>query len=176
MMTRTTLLALAFVAAATAAAADPVKFGKLAAEPPKEWRSEKPKYRLRSHQFVLPSGAEGVADAEVIVLPESDPKADKVFPRWKAQVTPADGAKPEDAAKESTLAVPGATVKLLDLRGTWKFKEFPMAKKEEERPEYRVVWAVVTAGEDTAHVRLSGPQAVVEKHYPGFEAWLKALK
>ena len=30
--------------------------------------------------------------------------------------------------------------------------------------------------DDTTHVRLSGPRAVVDKHYAAFEGWLKALK
>lgn len=55
------------------------------------------------------------------------------------------------------------------------------------------VWAFVVTGakqNDTAlrperhneteveatHLRLSGPQKAVEKHYPAFEKWLKSIK
>src|SRR2546423_924556 len=61
-----------------------VKLGKLSAEAPTDWKSEKPANRLRSYQFKLPGEKGGPGDAELIVMPESDPKAEKVFPRWKS--------------------------------------------------------------------------------------------
>jgi hypothetical protein len=44
------------------------------------------------------------------------------------------------------------------------------------RPDYRVIWAIVVTGDEATHLRLSGPRAVVEKHYPVFEKWLKSMK
>ena len=172
----------ALAAVALLLAADPapvvVKFGKLSAEVPKGWTSEKPNNRLRSHQFRLPSGTEGVADAELYVMPQSDPNPARVFPRWKASFVPPDGKTLDEVAKESKFEAGGATVHLLDVSGTWKYRERPFdpKSKEERRPEYRAVWAVVVVGDEAAHLRLSGPQAVVEKHYPAFEKWLKSMK
>lgn len=37
------------------------------------------------------------------------------------------------------------------------------------------VYPVVT-GDVATHLRLSGPRAVVAKHYPAFEKWLKSIK
>lgn len=175
------VLALFALAAGLAAAADPaaaqpkaatIKLNKLSAPAPAGWVSEKPKYTLRSYQFQLP-GEKGGAAGEFIVMPESDPKAEKVFPRWKAQFVTTDSAP-----KESKLALKDATVDLLDVTGTWKYKERPFdpKSKEEERVDYRVVWAVIGEKDEATHVRLSGPKETVAKHYPAFEAWLKALK
>ena len=112
---RTLPAAAAVLFAALAVAADPapvvVKFGKLSAEVPKDWKSEKPNNRLRSHQFRLPSGTEGVADAELYVMPESNPDPDKSFPRWKASFVPPDGKELDDVAKVSKFQVDG---------GEWK--------------------------------------------------------
>ena len=169
-----TVLPLAVLFAAFAVAADPpaVKFGKLAAEVPKDWKAEKPANRLRSHQFKLPAGVEGLADAELYVMPQSDPNPDKSFPRWKASFIPPDGAK------VSKIEVSGATVHLLDVSGTWKYRERPFdpKSKEELRPEYRAVWAIVVHGDEATHLRLSGPRAVVAKHYSVFEKWLRSLR
>ena len=163
------------VAVACLLIADPptVKFGQLSAEVPKDWKAEKPANRLRSHQFKLPSGDKGLADAELYAMPQSDPNPDKSFPRWKASFVPPDGA-----TKVSKFEVNGATVHVLDVSGTWKYRERPFdpKSKEELRPEYRAVWAVVVTGDEATHLRLSGPQAVVEKHYPAFEKWLKSMK
>ena len=46
----------------------------------------------------------------------------------------------------------------------------------EQRPDSRAVWAIVVAGDEATAVRLSGPKAAVDRHYPAFEAWLKAIK
>ncbi len=153
-----------------------VPFGKLSAPVPADWKAETPANRLRSHEYRLPSGEKGVADAEVTVMPQSDPHPDKYFPQWKASFVPPEGKSIDDAAKVSKFEVNGATVHLLDVSGTWKYRDFPMAKKEELRPDYRVVWAIVVTGDAASHVRLSGPRAVVEKRYPEFEKWLKDMK
>ena len=164
-----------------ALAADPpksVKFGPLSAAPPAEWKVEKPANRLRSHQFKLPAGEDGFADAEVIVMPESKPKPEQSYPGWKAQFTPPDGKTIEDVAKESKAEITGATMHVLDVRGTWQYKERPFDPKSkvEMKPEYRAVWVIVALKDEATHVRLSGPEKVVEKHKEAFDAWLKGMK
>jgi hypothetical protein len=154
----------------------PVAIGSLQATPPADWKAEKPANRLRSHQFRLPSGEDGVADGEVNVRPQSSPKPEKEFPRWKAEFVPPDGKTIEDVAKETAFDVSEAKVHVLDVTGTWKYKKFPQAKKEEQRPGYRVVWVIVVGKDEATHIRLSGPSEVVEKYKKGFDDWLKALK
>ncbi len=179
---RTAAAALLAALVLTAAADDPkpvvVKLGKLSATAPADWKSEKPSNRLRSYQFRLPSGEAGVADAEVYVMPDSDPNPAKSFPRWKASFVPPDGKALDDVAKESKFEVNGATVHLLDVAGTWKYRERPFdpKSKEELRPDYRAVWAIVADKDGATHVRLSGPVAAVGKYYPEFEKWLKGMK
>lgn len=162
----------------TADTVKPIPFGTLKSDTPADWKAEKPANRLRSHQFKIASGEEGVADAEVIVMPESKPKPDKEFPRWKTQFVVPDGMKIEDIAKETKFEVSGATVHLLDISGTWKYKERPFdpKSKEETKPEYRVVWGIVIVKDEATHVRLSGPEKVIAKQFPAFEKWLKSIK
>ena len=49
----------------TADTVKPIPFGTLKSDTPADWKAEKPANRLRSHQFKIASGEEGVADAEV---------------------------------------------------------------------------------------------------------------
>lgn len=158
--------------------ADPpvVKIGKRSAVAPDGWVSVKPSNRLRSYQFKLPGRDASLPAGEVVISPDSDPDPDKLFPRWKATFEPPEGKTVDDLAKTSKLDANGATVHLLDVTGTWKYKEFPMARKEERRPDWRVVWALVVADGTATQVRLSGPAPVVEQHFPAFEKWLKGLK
>lgn len=174
-------LSLFAVVSAVAVADDkpmPVKLSGLSADPPAAWKSEKPANLLRSHQFKLPSDDKNYADAELTISPKSSDNVTKKFDEWKAQYTPPDGKKAEDVTKTSEFKLGDAKVHVLDVTGTWKYKERPFdpKSKEETKPEYRTVWVIVVGKEDTTHLRLSGPQGVVEKHYPEFEKWLKGLK
>lgn len=175
---RLALLAL-FTTATIAPAADPVKINNLSAVPPADWKSEKPSNRLRSHQFRLPSGEKDTPDAELSVSPESSPDVKKNHERWLATFVPPEGKTIEEASKVSKWEIAGTkAVTVLDITGTWKYKERPQdpKSKEELRAEWRVVWVIVEGKDDSAHVRLAGPMAVVEKHKKTFDAWIQSLK
>lgn len=154
-----------------------VKVGKLTAPAPAGWKAEKPSNNLRSFQFKLP-GADGMPDAELAVYPESAPAAEKNFPKWKATFVPPEGKTADDISKTGKLEVKGATADVLDITGTWKFKERPFDPKSKEMllEDYRVVWVIVTDKDETTHIRLAGPKATVDKHYAEFEKWLRGLK
>jgi len=180
-MTRlpTAVVALIVVSAGTVAAADPaepVVIGSFRSTPPAGWKVEKPSNRLRSAQFRLPSGMDGIPDGEINVRPHVSKSPEKEFPRWKAEFVPPEGKSVDDTARETSFDVGGAKVHVLDVTGTWKYKEFPQAKKEELRPDYRVVWVIVAEKEEGTHIRLSGPGQVVEKYKKGFDEWLKGMK
>ena len=179
-MNRMTLAAglVALAAAAPAADPKPVKVGDLSAPAPADWKAEKPANRLRSYQFKLPAAGDEEPAAEVIVMPESNPDPAKSFPRWREQFVPPDGMTAADLGTVTKLDLAGgATAHVLDLAGTWKFKERPFdpKSKEELRENYRVVWVIVAGKDEATHVRLSGPGAAVEKHKKAFDGWLKAL-
>jgi hypothetical protein len=154
-----------------------VKLGRLSAPAPADWKAEKPANNLRSYQFKLPGEKGGPGDAELVVMQSG--RKEKEFPRWRSQFVPPDGKTADDVGTIRKLdAAKGATIDLLDATGTWKYKAAPFdpKSKEELKDDYRVVWAVVSDGEETNQLRLSGPRETVDKYYPGFEKWLKALK
>lgn len=155
-----------------------VAFGKLKATTPGTWVSEKPANRLRSHQFKLPSGDKDYPDAELIVLPEGNKDPEKMFPGWKKQFAPPDGKTLDEMTKTETLTVGSAKVHVLDVTGTWSFKERPQDPKSklEIRPEFRAVWMIVVVGDDAWHIRFSGPEQIVLKHHKDVMAWIKSLK
>ena len=158
--------------------ASAVEFGKLKATVPSTWKVEKPANRLRSHQFKLASPEKDLADAELIVLPESNPNPDKVFPGWKKTFEPPDGKTVDDITKTDKFTVGKATIHVLDITGIWNYRERPNDPKSklEVKPEYRSIWMIVVIGDDAWHVRFSGPQKVVEKHLPEVMTWIKSLK
>lgn len=165
-----------FVTAASHA--DPVTVQGLSAEPPNEWIAEQPANRLRSHQFRLKSKDDRLADAEIIISPGMKADPEKVFPGLKAQFVVPEGKIINDIAKTSKIEIMDATIHLLDISGTWNYKERPFDPKSkiEQREDWRAIWAIVVVGDEASHVRLSGPRPVVDRYSTGFETWLKALK
>jgi hypothetical protein len=156
-----------------------VKLGKLSAEAPAEWKSEKVANRLRSYQFKLPGEKGGPGDAELIVMSESEPKSEKVFPRWKATFVPPEGKTADDVGKASKIeGLKGAKIEVLDCYGTWKYRERPFdpKSKEELKDDHRVIWVIVNDDDEASHIRLSGPKETVDKYHPGLVKFLKSLK
>ncbi|AMV25866.1 hypothetical protein VT84_15820 [Gemmata sp. SH-PL17] len=176
------LAAIVVLAGGTRAEDKPVvvKLIKFSAPAPADWKSEKPSNRLRTYQFKLP-GAKDHPEAELSIMNESLPGTDKNFPKWKATFVPPEGKTVDDISKTAKWEVPGATVNVLDVTGTWKYKERPLDKKETLLEDWRVIWVIVeekdTDGTTLAHhIRLSGPSVTVAEHAKALEKWVKSLR
>lgn len=176
------LAGLALVGSTSAAEPVVVKLEKLSGAVPDTWKKEKPSNNLRKYQFKLP-GAKDHADAELSITGESLPGADKNFPKWKNTFVPPEGKTLDEASKTAKWEVKGAKVDVLDVRGTWKFKERPFDPKSKEMrlEDWRVLWVIVdernASGDgETHHFRLSGPEQSVNERAAEFEKWVKGLK
>jgi hypothetical protein len=160
-----------------------VKLAKLSATAPADWKVEKPANLLRKYQFKLP-GAKDHAAAELTIMGESKPGVEKNFPGWKATFVPPEGKAVDDIAKTAKFDLPGATVNVLDITGTWKYKDRPFDPKAKVMllDNWRVIWAVVDEkdkkGEliESHHFRLSGPAPTVGAHAKEFEKWVRSFK
>lgn len=158
-----------------------VKLAKLSAAAPADWKSEKPSNLLRKYQFKLP-GAKDHPAAELSVMGESLPGAEKNFPKWKGTFVAPEGKTTDDISKTAKWDVPNATVHVLDVTGTWKYKEKPVDKKETLLDDWRVIWVIVEEKSDkgelleATHFRLSGPAVTMAEQAPKFEKWVKSLR
>ena len=139
---------------------------------------EKPSNLLRSYQFTIPNSEEGQPGGEVAIYKLGTPKTETVFPGWKATFTPPEGKTIEDVAKVTTVELKNGKATMLDVYGTWNFKDAPRdpRSKLEIRPNYRAIWVVLTIGDESTHIRFSGPENLVAKNRDIFMTWLKALK
>jgi hypothetical protein len=154
-----------------------VKLDKLSSTTPAEWKSEKPANRLRSHQFRLP-GAKDAKDAEIFIFPDLTKTVDENFARYKELVLPPEGKTVDDITKVVKFEVGKAKVAVLDMEGTWLYKERPFdpKSKQEMRPNSRVVSVIVTTDDGNYLIRLSGPAPTVAAHFDGFMKWIKGFK
>jgi hypothetical protein len=154
-----------------------VKLNKLSAPAPSDWKKEKPSNLLRSYQFKLP-GAKDHPEAELAIYNESLPGAAKNFPKWKNTFVAPEGKTVDDIARTAKWEVPGAKVDVLDISGTWKYRERPQDPKSKEMllDDWRVIWVIIEEKDETHHLRLSGPAVTVDAHARAFEKWVKSLK
>jgi len=155
-----------------------VKLDKLASTTPADWKSEKPINRLRSHQFRLPASMKDAKDAEVYIFPDLTKTVDENFTRYKDMFVPPDGKTVNDIAKVANIQVGTAKVAILDMEGTWLYKERPFDPKSklEERPNSRVISVIFTTDDGNYLIRLSGPKSTVTQHAKAFFDWIKAFK
>ena len=154
-----------------------VKLNKLAATAPADWKFEKPANRLRTYQFKLP-GAKDHPAAELTIMNESPPGAEKNFAKWKATFVAPEGKTVDDIAKTAKWEVTGAKVDVLDITGVWRYKERPFDPKSKEMilDDWRVIWVIVEEKDETHHIRLSGSVVTVDAHAKAFETWVKSFK
>ncbi len=154
-----------------------VKLDKLSSTTPADWKSEKPMNRLRSHQFRLPAVKDS-QDAEVFIFPDLTKTVEENFTRYKDLFRPPEGKTVDDIAKIANIEVGKAKVAILDMEGTWLYKERPFdpKSKQEARPNSRVISVIFSTDDGNYLIRLSGPSATVTAHARAFYTWIKAFK
>ena len=154
-----------------------VKLDKLTSTAPADWMTEKPVNRLRSHQFRIP-GVKDAKDGELYIFPDLTNTVEANFARYKEMFVAPEGKTLDDLAKVEKFTVGNAKVAVLDMEGTWLYKERPFdpKSKQEIRPNSRVISVIFTCDDGNYLIRLSGPSATVNHHYKGFIDWIKGFK
>lgn len=145
---------------------------------PENWVREKPANLLRSYQFRVPKAKEDAADAEVAILPDVRGTPEDNVKRWKKMFEPPDGKTIDEVSKIEKLKVGKAAVTVLDIQGTYLYKERPQAPDSTAipKPNYRMVAVIFETKEGSHFIRLIGPEKTVAQHKKGFDEWLKAFK
>jgi hypothetical protein len=144
---------------------------------PADWKPESPSSSMRMAQFKLPA-AEGDKDgAELAVFKMvASGSVDQNLDRQRAKFLPAPG-KDKVEEKKDTLKVGTAEATYLDLTGTFKKKDSPMAEKFTPVPGQRELYVLFDSKEgDSYYLVLLGPEKTVAKHKKAFEEWLKNFK
>jgi hypothetical protein len=144
---------------------------------PADWKQETPSSSMRMAQFKLPA-AEGDKDgAELAVFKMiASGSVDQNLDRQRAKFLPAQGKDKIEETKDK-LKVGAIEATCLDLTGTYKKKESPMAEKFTPVPGQRQLYVLFDSKEgDSYYLVLLGPEKTVAKHKKAFEEWLKNFK
>ncbi len=181
-MRRAWAVALLALAAAGLRAADDkgtvVDLDGLKSAAPPSWKEEAPTNRMRLAQFKLPRAKGDEHDAELVIFKNAGGSVQANIDRWKGQFSAPEGKSIDDVAKVREIKIGGRDATLLDIHGTYNYKQRPFdpSDKGEKRPDYRMFAVQFEGPQNLYHVRLVGPAKTVEQYQKGFDGWLKNFK
>jgi hypothetical protein len=171
-------LTLLFFVIGNGRADTPVNLGGLNSSAPSTWKSEI-NYGPRAYHFAVPKFEGDPRDAEIIITKFGAKGAgtrEQNIARWKGMFVPPEGKQINDVAKVSEFKVGSAEVTYLDVQGTYRHKESPMATTEDLRPDSRMIAVVFQTSQGPYYIRFVGPAKTVTAHKQTFDDWLKAFK
>ena len=96
--------------------------------------------------------------------------------RWIGQFVQPDGAASKEKAAIKKETVAGLQVTTIDLSGTYiASMGGPMSSQKEERPDYRMLGAIVEAPEGPVFFKLTGPEGVVMNSFDDFRQLVESV-
>ncbi len=167
-----------FVAVAMIAAVQTTG-GHLTYAAPPAWHTRPAASSMRVAEFVLPRAAGDPEDAELIVYyfgsqGGGSPQAN--IDRWIGQMQRADGGAAKDDAKTATRTINGLTVSSVDVSGTYVAEVRPGASEHFNKPDFRLMAAVVNTPRGPYYIKLTGPAKTVAAAAPAFDAFLESIR
>ena len=153
--------------------------GDLQYKVPAGWVKEQPTSSMRAAQFRLPREAGDAEDGSLVIFyfgPGQGGSTQANLDRWVAQFEQPDGSPSKEKAKTSSMTVNGMNVSLLDLSGTFTAEMNPGAGDRQNKPQSRMLAAVVETAKGPYFVKLVGPLKTIDKWEPEFTAFLNSFE
>ncbi|MGD9647728.1 MAG: hypothetical protein AB7U73_18595 [Pirellulales bacterium] len=175
------LTALAFVASqlpATAADDDGTRdivIGKYATKAPDDFTRQQPRSKIIAYEFsVAPS--EGDEQGGRLTIMGAGGTIEQNLDRWYQQFSQPDGSSTRDRAKVEKKTVAGHDVHFVNITGTYDDKPAPFAAQGVERPNYRMLGAILALPEGNVYFKFYGPRQTIADHQGAFKKMVEELK
>jgi hypothetical protein len=145
---------------------------------PPGWIFEKPASSMRQAQYRLPRADGDSEDAEMVVyyFQGGGGGVQANIDRWIGQFSQANGSPAGDSAKVTKKEVNGIPVTTVDVSGTYSGGMGPMGQSAESKANYRMLAAVLEAGNGPWFFKLTGPAKTVAKWMPSFESFVDSIQ
>lgn len=145
---------------------------------PQEWVKETPESRFRIAQFRIPKVENDPEDASCVVFyfRGEGGGVQSNLERWYGQFAQPDGKPSKDVAQVEEVTVHGLKQTRVDVSGTYLFQPMLMGHTTIEKPNFRMLAAVVECNSGPVFVKLVGPQSTVEKCQDSFLAFMNTFK
>ena len=153
--------------------------GDLQYKAPSGWVQEQPTSGMRKAQFKLPRAGGDSEDGSLVIFyfgPGQGGSTQDNLNRWIGQFEQPDGSASKDKAKMSSMSVNGLSVSLLDLTGTYTAEMNPGAGDRQNKPQSRMLAAVIETPKGPYFAKLVGPVKTVDRWEPDFTAFLNSIE
>ena len=170
----------ALLLAATALGADggkrTIDAGGLTFEVPEAWESQRPASSMRRAQVVV-KPAEGDADpAELTVFafPGGAGTVEANVARWRDQFQDESGKAPP--IKSDTRKGKNTDVTFVEVAGRYVAAVMPGAPQRNDKPNYRLLGAIVQTPQAAFFLKMVGPDATMKAAKPAFDELIASMK
>lgn len=157
----------------------PVDLGVVKLQANADWRVSTPTSTMRKAQFTLPRAAGDAEDAELVVFYFGANQGGSVeanLKRWYTQFAQPDSSASADKAKVSRETVEGMDLTMVDLSGTYVAPVMPGVPESYDKPNFRMLAAVLETSEGPYFFKLVGPEQTIAQHASSFSAFMKSAK
>jgi len=152
--------------------------GQLTFTAPPSWQPRPAASSMRVAEFVIPRAAGDPEDAELIVYyfgAQGGGGAQANIDRWIGQMQRPGGESAKDGAKTESRTINGLNVSSVDVSGTYVAEVRPGASEHFNKPDFRLLAAVVDTPRGPYYVKLTGPSRTVAAARPAYDAFLGSL-
>jgi len=180
MMSRTLTVGLvASIVGAIAGADDApqtIKAGELSFKAPATWKKETPKNAMRKAQMRIDPATGDAEPAELAVtaFPGGAGGVEANVDRWEKQFVDPDKATPK--AKVEKRKGMNVDVTRVDITGRFVAPVMPGQSGRVDKPNYRLLGAIVLTKETGYFFKLTGPEKTVAAASKGFDSLIESMK
>lgn len=139
---------------------------------PESWVPKTPAMQMIAYEFAVPAVEGDQQDGRVTVMTAGG-TVEANIERWAGQFSQPDGAATKPKTEKKTVA--GQEVHLVDLAGTYKDARGPFAPAV-ERPDYRMLAAIIPMSEGTYFIKFYGPKKTVGENQEAFRKMVEGMK
>ncbi|HBP23866.1 MAG TPA: hypothetical protein DEA08_39570 [Planctomycetes bacterium] len=143
------------------------------------WTAGPSTSRMRAASFVLPPASQQGEGPTLVVYHFGEGKGGDVaanMKRWIGQLQQPDGSSSQDAAKRATRKQGGLTIHTLDLSGTYVAETRPGSGERVNRPNQRLLAAVIEGADGPYFVKLIGPADAIAAQEKNFAKFLEGIE
>jgi hypothetical protein len=156
-------------------AAKPIKAGELAIKIPGSWKVEKPTNAMRKAQLKVEPAPGDTDQAELLVFqfPNRAGTVEANVDRWEKMFVDADGKQPKSKSEKKKGANVDAT--RVEVAGRYVASVSPGAAEKFDKPDFRLLGAIVETDDFAYFFRMIGPEKTVKAAQPGFDAMIASI-
>ena len=153
-----------------------IEAGGLSFEAPGSWKASQPRSSMRRAQLsVAPArGDDEPAELVVFAFPGGAGTVEQNVERWRSQFRDADGSPPRIESKR----VKGKNVEVtrVETAGRYVAPETPGSSKVLDKPNFRLLGAIVQTGTTGYFLKMIGPDKTMIAARPGFDQLIASIK